>query len=108
MGAALGKELDKARAKEVHELDLRNKGITELPPNIGAVETLIRLNLSANKLKTLPPQIGNLHNLTSLNLFNNKLKELPQEITKLSDLGWCTSPILYTLTRYRGVKRVCE
>lgn len=86
MGANLAKEIEKLREKQVNELTLKDKGIEELPPNIGSLETLIQLNLSNNKLKSLPPQIGNLHNVTHFNLHNNKLRELPQEITKLSDL----------------------
>lgn len=50
MGANLAKELDKAKAKDVTELDLRNRGISNLPPNIGNLESLIRLNLSNNKV----------------------------------------------------------
>jgi len=38
--------------------------------------------MSGNKLKTLPPEIGNLTALQRLNLFANQLEVLPQEIIK--------------------------
>lgn len=61
MGGNLAKELEKAKIKEINELDLRNRGITEIPPNIGTLESLIRLNLSNNKISILPSQIGKLY-----------------------------------------------
>ncbi len=55
MGANIGKEIEKAKAKEVNELDFRDRGITEvtddacsyqqIPANIGGLESLIKLNL---------------------------------------------------------------
>jgi len=72
MGGNLGKELEKAKAKDVTEIDLKGRGITEITPNIGALESLIKLSLrfftftlslflliinSTNKIKTLPPQV---------------------------------------------------
>lgn len=53
MGASLTKEIEKAKAKEVSELDLKGRGITEIPPNIGGLESLSKLNLSSNKIRYL-------------------------------------------------------
>jgi Leucine-rich repeat (LRR) protein len=93
MGANVQKEIDIARQKELSEIDFRNRGITvrlffktdnnlanfqDIPPNIGNLEKLVKLNLSGNKIKTLPGSIGNLGKLKILLLFNNKLQELPQ------------------------------
>ncbi len=98
MGANLEKEIEKLKPKQPKELDLKDRGITDVPANIDQLDQLVRLNLSLNKIDSLPPQIGNLGiscrrviittiaNLKLLNLFNNKLKELPQEITKLENL----------------------
>jgi Leucine-rich repeat (LRR) protein len=50
MGASLSKELEKAKAKEITELDLKDRGLSEIPANIGGVESLVRLNISNNKI----------------------------------------------------------
>ena len=42
--------------------------------------------LSGNQLTTLPPEIGQLTALTRLNLFDNQLTTLPPEIGQLTAL----------------------
>lgn len=66
MGGSLSKEIEKAKNKGVTELDLKDRGISELPTSIGGLETLTKLNLSNNKISQLPTSIGTLSKLTEL------------------------------------------
>ncbi|MGC9393471.1 MAG: hypothetical protein ACP5J4_01300 [Anaerolineae bacterium] len=54
------KLIDRAVADGLNELDLRDQGLTELPPEIGRLITLQSLDLSYNQLTVLPPEIGRL------------------------------------------------
>jgi Leucine-rich repeat (LRR) protein len=69
----------------ITELDLSRVGLTILPPEIGNLTALKRLNLIYNQLTTLPETIG-LTALENLNLQNNKLELLPETIGKLTAL----------------------
>jgi Leucine-rich repeat (LRR) protein len=68
MGASLEKEVNKLKAKNPTELDLKDRGISEIPQNIEQLDQLVKLNLSNNKLTSLPPQIGNLGTFSVLTL----------------------------------------
>lgn len=68
------------------ELDLTQKGIVELPSEIGSLIKLRTLDLKLNYLKVLPPDLGELKNLTSLTLLGNQLETLPPEIGNLTNL----------------------
>jgi len=68
------------------KLDLSNKQIKTLPPEIGLLSNLQSLYLYNNQIKTLPPEIGLLSNLQSLYLYNNQIETLPPEIGSLSNL----------------------
>jgi Leucine-rich repeat (LRR) protein len=68
------------------ELDLRDKQITTLPPEIGLFKALRELNLSHNQLAALPPEIGRLQALTRLYLSHNQLAALPPEIGRFQAL----------------------
>ena len=57
-----------------------------LPPEIGQLSKLERLEFSRNKLKTIPPEIGQLIQLKSLALQDNNLDVLPPEIGQLKKL----------------------
>jgi internalin A len=67
-------------------LDLSNKNLTSLPPEIGRLQSLHWLDLSKNQVLELPSEIGQLQNLTSLNLRENCLTSLPTEIGQLQNL----------------------
>lgn len=75
-----------ANPDNVYKLSLENKGLKELPVEIGTLKNLQVLNLSQNKLKTLPAEIGQLTKLQSLTLYNNKVNFLPNEIQNLNSL----------------------
>jgi Leucine-rich repeat (LRR) protein len=72
-------------------LGIAGNRITEMPPWIGSLvnlETLIigNGNLTQVSISTLPPEIGRLANLKRLDLVNLHLSELPAEIKKLVNL----------------------
>jgi internalin A len=69
--------IKQAATDKVTELNLSDKGLTILPPEIGQLTNLRSLDLNSNQLSSLPPEIGQLTNLRSLNLFNNQLSSLP-------------------------------
>jgi GTPase SAR1 family protein len=79
--------LKQAAVREaVTSLDLSNKGLTELPPEIGQLTNLTKLVLRSNQLTALPPEIGQLTKLTTLYLSYNQLTALPPEIGQLAKL----------------------
>jgi Leucine-rich repeat (LRR) protein len=54
--------------------------LTQLPPEIGHLTSLVELNLDENKLTQLPREIGQLCSLQILNFNQNELNDLPDEI----------------------------
>lgn len=78
--------LETAQTRTV--LDLRSKGLTHLPPEIGRFKQLEKLYLDGNPLPTLPPEIGQLTRLTELTLGDSSraLTNLPPEIGRLRRL----------------------
>ena len=61
-------------------------GLTSLPLEIGALDSLRFLHLNDHNLTALPPEIGNLSNLRELHLQGNALTALPPEIGRLTAL----------------------
>lgn len=78
--------IEQAAKDKSIDLDLGGLDLTEIPPEIGKLTSLVQLNLRENKLKELPPEIGNLTRLKKLYLSDNKLTELPAEIGNLVEL----------------------
>ncbi len=73
--------------KEFKEFSLGYyNNFTELPKEIGHLQSLTKIDFKQNDLEILPKEIGDLVNLNSLNLDKNKLKKLPNEIGKLVNL----------------------
>ncbi len=68
------------------KLDLSNKDINEIPPEIGRFNKLEELNLSYNSLTKLPDEICQLTNLKALLLLRNKLSYLPEDFSQLNKL----------------------
>ncbi len=80
------KIINKVVRDKTETLDLSEKNITKLPPEIGQLTNLTRLYLHSNQLTSLPPEIGQLTNLTTLSLSINQLTSLPPEIGQLTNL----------------------
>jgi internalin A len=58
----------------LQELDMRdNPQIKQLPPEIGQLRELVKLDLCGNKMKQLPREIGQLVNLNYLDVRSNQL-----------------------------------
>jgi len=75
-----------AKASGMTELDLSNKGLTTLPPEIGQLTSLTKLNLSRNQLTSIPLELFQLTSLTELDLGENRFTTLPPEICQLTEL----------------------
>jgi len=82
------KELDPDIGKLIYltELNLAQNQLKKLPKEIGQLSKLELLYISGNQLESLPSQIGELVNLKALLLNKNQLKSLPKEIGKLKNL----------------------
>lgn len=72
--------------RNTKRLDLSNKDISEIPPQIGALKALEYLNLSYNNIKRLPEEITTLSQLRTLLLLRNKLEHLPDKMRRLEKL----------------------
>ena len=71
----------------LEKLDLESAGIKSLPKEIGLLANLKELNLFDNRLLALPPEIGSLTSLEHLDLSNNlEFRELPLEFSNLTSL----------------------
>lgn len=70
----------------VKKLDLKEKGLPEIPPEIEKLAHLEYLDLSYNTFSKLPPEIGKLANLKTLLLRCTRLAKLPPEMAQLSKL----------------------
>lgn len=78
--------IDVAKTQKLKKLSLANRGITELPPEIGKLNLLQKLDLSYNNIESLPDEFCRLHNLRSLYLNHNGLAGLPARFGSLNNL----------------------
>jgi len=79
--------IKKAKEKNSKSLDLSNRDLEEIPPEIGELTQLEHLDLSYNYIKTVPREIGKLINLKTLLLLKNQIKALPPTIGHLKSLA---------------------
>ena len=84
--AELLRLIAQAAAEGWTALDLSNKGLTELPPEIGTLVNLEDLNLGRNQISKLPTELRKLTRLRHLDLVSNQFREFPNEIIALSNL----------------------
>jgi Leucine rich repeat len=92
---------DNEQLKQMTELDLMNRHLKFLPPEIGFLSNLKELNLGGNQLKELPIELCSLPKLQQLHLNNNQIQELPAQFVSLSNL------ILLNLS-YNGLSKIFE
>lgn len=87
------REFERVAGQRGARLDLRGKGLTELPEEIGLLDGVAEIDLSGNFLKTLPWSFALLRQLRVLNLTGNDLTWLPEDLCGLTELtslkvGW--------------------
>jgi internalin A len=68
------------------KLNLYNNQLTSLPESISKLSSLKSFDLGGNQLASLPEAITQLFNLEGLDLWNNQLINLPKSIGRLSNL----------------------
>lgn len=79
-------KIQEAEKKQLKELDLSMRMLTEIPAEVFELKHLEKLFLSGNLITSIPETISNLRNLTFLNLSNNKLVDLPESLINLKKL----------------------
>ncbi len=82
------RSLDQALASpaNVTYLSVYNRQLTQLPPSLGKLTYLQKLNVSHNQLEGLPLELQGLHCLEDLNLSRNFLREIPPVLWQLPTL----------------------
>lgn len=75
-----------AAVSGARELDLSNRGIRALPPEIGSLVALEKLNLANNPLSTLPDELSSCVNLRTLFFLGNAFTEIPLVVGRLPHL----------------------
>ncbi len=82
------KKIEEAKASGATRLDLTDKLLTTLPPELFQLTNLKVLNLRGNYINQLPPEIDHLKNLTYLDFIGNRLTTLPLELFQLKNLTY--------------------
>jgi len=80
------KQIELAKCEDWQELNLSEKGITEIPKEIVNLNNLRKLQLNKNQIEEIPEEISELVNLTKLEINSNKIKEIPDTIGNLINL----------------------
>lgn len=84
-------DVDITKYNKLRSVDIRRGRIVSISPSISdnilnaqkLISTLVKLNLSYNKLESLPKEFCLLINLKRLHLENNRLTVLPEEFPQL-------------------------
>lgn len=77
-------------------LNLLDKGLKEIPPEVFDLPWLKTLLLGYNEITSIPPEIARLEHLQDLNLGVNKITEIPEalkQLKKLETLDLCSNNI---------------
>ena len=104
---------DRYKLQDLFELDISNKGITELPSEIGRLISLKILIVDNNNLKEFPIEIYKLKNLVFLSCMKNKILHISEEIINLHGLlmfAACHNEIFllpHNFFRLKNLKSIC-
>jgi hypothetical protein len=81
-------DLNKAlrHPRRYSHLNIANRQLGSLPPDIGSLENLESLNACRNRLSALPPTMAHLSNLRALYLASNQFTEFPPVLLQLRNL----------------------
>ncbi|TRV43292.1 MAG: GTP-binding protein [Microcystis panniformis Mp_MB_F_20051200_S9] len=80
------KLIQRAKDERARELDLSNKNLTEIPPEIAHLTSLQVLHLSNNQIREIPEALAHLTSLQVLHLSNNQIREIPEALAHLTSL----------------------
>lgn len=72
--------------EKVYRLNLSQRNLTSVPPEIAQLKNLRVLSLFGNELSELPDAIAQLQNLESLDLGRNQFTKVPPQVLKLKKL----------------------
>ncbi len=72
------KLIQRAKYERARELDLSNKNLTEIPPEIPQLTSLQHLYLSDNQISEIPEALAQLTSLQRLYLSDNQISEIPE------------------------------
>lgn len=70
--------IQRAKDERAEKLDLSNKNLTEIPPEIPQLTSLQYLYLSNNQIREIPEALAQLTSLQILLLSNNQISEIPE------------------------------
>ena len=75
---------DKDSLENITQLDICDKNINEIPPQIENLSNLLVVLADCNNIKELPLELFKLKSLAMLSLSNNNISEIPHEIEKVN------------------------
>ncbi len=75
---------DKDSLENITQLDICDKNISEIPPQIENLSKLLVLLADCNNIKELPLELFKLKSLTMLSLANNNISVIPDEIEQVN------------------------
>jgi len=78
--------IELAKEQKLKTISLSNRGITELPAEIGKLSLVQKLDLSYNYIKKLPVEFSRLTNLRSVYFNHNQIDELPDSVGNMQSL----------------------
>ncbi len=78
--------IQQAKDERAGKLDLSNKNLTEIPPEIAHLTSLQILYLNNNQISEIPEALAHLTSLQYLHLSNNQISEIPEALTQLTSL----------------------
>ncbi|TRU14937.1 MAG: GTP-binding protein [Microcystis sp. Msp_OC_L_20101000_S702] len=75
-----------AKDERAGKLDLSDRNLTEIPPEIADLTSLQLLDLSDNQIGEIPEALVHLTSLQYLNLSDNQISEIPEALAQLTSL----------------------
>ncbi|MFN9672995.1 MAG: leucine-rich repeat domain-containing protein, partial [Microcystis sp.] len=80
--------IQRAKDERARELDLSNKNLTEIPPEIPQLTSLQSLYLDHNQIREIPEALAQLTSLERLYLGHNQIREIPEALAHLTSLRY--------------------
>ncbi|MBC1196306.1 leucine-rich repeat protein [Microcystis aeruginosa BLCCF158] len=80
--------IQRAKDERAGKLDLSDRNLTEIPPEIPQLTSLKRLDLNNNQIREIPEALAQLTSLQYLYLSDNQIREIPEALTHLTSLQY--------------------